>query len=151
MLARGLYIWKYILWELQIHLQATYTSQSSTDCLQSLMPKETSCQKLGSSTQTARGRGPGSRQEGSVPRRAAQQPSKTIKDHAPPRQKHGGRAVLIPKNAWSQRAFQIPRRDEDEDEKGAVPPKRKPEGDTTGCLGTGDSAQTWTWKTETQG
>lgn len=42
---KGLNIWQYILWELQIHLQATYTSQSSTDCLQSLTLKATSCQE----------------------------------------------------------------------------------------------------------
>jgi len=69
---------------LQIHLQATYTSQSSTDCLQSLTLKATSCQNLESSARALQAeQGPGSVQEGKVPRRAAQQPSKTIKDRTP--------------------------------------------------------------------
>lgn len=90
---KGLNIWQYILWELQIHLQATYTSQSSTDCLQSLMLKATSCPRAGVLHPNIVGRGPGSRQERIVQRRAAQQPSKTIKDRTQLQQEYSSRTV----------------------------------------------------------
>lgn len=95
------------------------------------------------------GQGPGSWQEGIVPRRAAQQPSKTIKDYTQLQQEYSSRAVLyqtlVPTSlsdteAGRGRGWERSSR-----------PKRQPGGDTMGCLGTGGSAQTWIWKRKMRG
>lgn len=64
------------------------------------------------------GRGPGCGQEGIVQSRAAQQPSKNDKTvHSCSK---NTAAVRSNTKHWSPRAFQIPRHDGDEDEKGVV-------------------------------
>lgn len=63
-------------------------------------------------------RGRGSGQEEIVSNRAAQQPSKTIKDRAGCSKNTA--AARSDTEHWSPQAFQIPRHDGDEDEKGAV-------------------------------
>lgn len=119
-LAEGLNIWQYILWELLIHLQATYTLKKKLKWLPAkfkrwkLLPSQSrppAPERYGDKVS-------GSGEEGKVQRWAAQQPSKTIKDPLL-QQEHSSNTVRY-QNTGPHEPFRYRGKAGDEDEKGAV-------------------------------